>query len=220
MKAIFSAAVLAGFTFFGANSATAQAPQAAGQDTKPADARAAEFIVKPELAREQLTELANARRQRARAPCTPTTKIAVSVHGEWHGTAGADVLIPYPNITTNISNVSSVWFGQSFFVAPCGGLYFFTVSFVKDTYYNTCGGNVGTTDDVMVYLTKYVGSTPTIIHSTGAWSGEGAGRRGTGVYSVALQLNQSDIITSWVHSDGGRHRCLASYHFTGFRIAP
>jgi hypothetical protein len=221
MKAYFLPAMLAGFALtFAAIPAVGQAPQAPGQDLKPAEERARESVLKPELSREQAAELANARRARvAVGPCTWTTRSAFSVSGTWHGTAGADVLLPY---APPVTNVGGNWSGPGVFTAPCDGLFFFTVSFVKDTYYNTCGGNVGTTDDVWIYLTKFVTAGPPIIIDPpyGAWSGE-ASRRGTGAYSVVLQLGTNDQIGSWVHSDGpGFHRCLASYHFTGFLISP
>jgi hypothetical protein len=224
MKAYFLPAMLAVFALsFAAIPAVGQAPRAPGQELKPAEEREKELVLKPELSREQAAELANARANaRSAAPaalvaCGTTTRIAVSVSGSWHGTAGASVLLPYQNVVTDVSNTGSAWFGPAYFIAPCSGLYFFTVSFVKDSYYNTCGGNFGTQDDVGVYLAKFPSST---VYGPGALSGEGAGRRGTGVYSVVLQLNQSDVITSWVYSDGAVHRCLASYHFTGFLISP
>jgi hypothetical protein len=110
----------------------------------------------------------------------------------------------------------------NYYLAPCDGLYFFAVTFVRDSYYN-CGGAVGTRDDVNVYLAKYAPpyiSPPTIINSLGAWAGEANELRATGAYTVLLQLNTNDAVFSYVHSDGGPHRCLASYQLTGFRVAP
>jgi hypothetical protein len=209
MKAIFSAVLMTAVTL--------SAVPAAAQDTKPAEARDREMAVKPELPREVATQLGSARR--LRTPACTTQKVAFHASGNWHGSAGADVPLAYPSIVTNVGNAYANFFNIGIFTAPCDGQYFFTVTFVKDSYY-VCGGNVGTTDDVSIYLTKG-SATPTVIdpgHS--AWSGEGAGRRGTGVYSVVLTLLGGDQIATWVHSDGGPHRCLASYQFTGFRVTP
>jgi hypothetical protein len=180
--------------------------------------------VKPELSPEQAAQFANARTalQSQLSLCGPTDKSAFSVSGAWAGSAGPDTPLAYSNIVTNVNNSYINFFNYiGVFNVPCTGQYFFTVSFVKDSYY-ICGGNVGTTDDVVVYLAKFVGATgfTTIDPPFGAWSGEGAGRRGTGAFSVVLTLNAGDTIASFVHSDGGFHRCLASYHFTGFRVAP
>ena len=141
--------------------------------------------------------------------------IALSISGRWHRTAGQDVVLPYfvgQTAATPITNEGGAWMRPNF-IAPCDGLYLFTVEFVKDSYYFG-----GTTDDVSVYLTKTVGDGDPIYVGE-AWSGEGAGRRGTGSYSVALRLDALDSVQTWVHSDGGPMRVLAYYSFTGYRIA-
>lgn len=133
-----------------------------------------------------------------------TGPIAVSVTGSGHYSAGQDVLLAYSNTVTNMG---SAWPANFVFFAPCDGLYYFNVTFVKDAYYYG-----GTTDDVSIYLFKnayYIGQ---------AWSGEGTGYRGTGAYGVALQLQQGDYVFTTVHSDGGPMRHLVEYNFTGFLI--
>jgi hypothetical protein len=225
MKSVFSAAVLAGYTLtFAIFPAAAQTPQpqagaaASNREIRPETARAGELAMKPELSRELTTQLGSVRR--LRTPACTTQKAAFHVSGNWQGSTGADSPLVYPNIITNVGNYYANFFGLiGVFTAPCDGQYFFSVTFVKDNNY-VCGGSVGTADDVNVYLTKFVGAATTVIdpgHT--AWSGEGLGR-GTGTYSVVLSLTGGDQIGTWVHSDGGPHRCLASYQFNGFRFAP
>lgn len=226
MRRFFLPAMIAGFALTFASipavSQTPQAAQTAVPDLKRAEDRDRETTVKPEIPPGLAAQFGSARKGLKSAqsvPCAASVKSAFSVTGSWHGSAGADAPLRYASVVTNIGGNYADFFGLiGVFTAPCTGQFFFTVSFVKDSYYN-CNGNVGTQDDVMVYLTKSAGTTTTI-DPPGAWSGEGAGRRGTGVYSVVLALNGGDQIASWVHSDGGPHRCLASYHFTGFRVAP
>ena len=134
--------------------------------------------------------------------------IAVSVYGSNHVTSGQDVVLTYPNVVTN---EGGAWYGNSTFIAPCKGLYFFSINFVKDSYYNN-----GTQDDVFIYLTKN-GSSAGL--GVGAWSGEGAGRRGTGAFSIILRLKPGDWIQTWVRSDGGYKRHVMSYNFTAHRIS-
>jgi hypothetical protein len=217
MKSIFSAAIFAGFTFaFATVPAIAQTAQSA---PRSAEERDREMAVKPELSPELAARWKAAPRQRALMVACTTQKVAFHASGNWYGSAGADAPMVYPNIVTNVGTYYTNLFGLiGVFTAPCDGQYFFTVTFVKDSYYS-CGGAVGTTDDVSIYLTKGNANTP-IDSGHSAWSGEDSGRRSAGVYSVVLSLLGGDQIATWVHSDGGRHRCLASYQFTGFRVTP
>jgi hypothetical protein len=137
-------------------------------------------------------------------PAACNSPIALSVQGTGHHTAGQDVLLTYPTVVTN---VGGAWPINSTFLAPCSGLFYFNVTFVKDAYYFG-----GTQDDVLIYLMRngsWVGE---------AWSGEGGGMRSTGAYGVVLKLNQGDYVQTVVHSDGGFMRHLADYNFTGFLI--
>lgn len=196
------------------------APTPAGaQATPPRKDGAYNMQLRPEVTAEQQGEFARLKRtRRAASVCAPAQPIAVSVFGAWHGSSGADSLVPYPNVITNEGNAwlpSSAWL-PALFLAPCKGLYFFTISFVRDANYGPpqCAGGPGTEDDIVVYLTKNLG-----LPIGGAWAGEGDGKRATGTYSVVLRLNVNDLILSYVRSDGGPARCLASYNFTGFRIS-
>jgi C1q-related factor len=151
---------------------------------------------------------------RALVNCQPfPSPIAFSVSGTGHHTGGQDVVLDYSEIITN-EPTPGPWTVPNTFVAPCDGLYYFTVSFVKDAYYYG-----GTEDDVQVYL-KIMFPNGSIKNLSEAWSGEGAGRRGTGAYSVTIRLNRGSLVQTYVHSDGGLTRHLARFHFTGFRIAP
>jgi hypothetical protein len=187
---------------------------ATGQEVRPDTQRARETNFNPVLSPEQTAQLNALSNRLAACPGQfPNPTIAVSVAGQWLGTGGADTILNYPTVITNVGGAPAPWTANSVFLAPCAGYYFFTVSFVKDSYY-ACSGSVGTQDDVAVYLTR----NGQLIGPNGAWSGEGTGRRGTGAIGVAVRLNQNDAVQSWVRSDGGFHRCLAAYNFTGFRI--
>ena len=122
-----------------------------------------------------------------------------------HVSQGTEALLAYG---TTYTNLGGGWVnGGGTFSAPCTGLYTFTVSFVKDAYYNG-----GTTDDVYVYIKKNNASVGY------AWSGEGAGMRGTGTYTVALYLAQGDYVQTFAGSDGGYKRNVQLYNFTGVLV--
>jgi C1q-related factor len=100
--------------------------------------------------------------------------------------------------------------GGGTFIAPCGGLYFFSISFVKDAY-----SYGGTTNDVQVEITRNG------IGKGYAWSGAGDGNRSTGTYSVSLLLEAGDYVQTVVSSDGGgAMRHLIRYNFTGHLVKP
>ncbi len=99
--------------------------------------------------------------------------------------------------------------GGGSFIAPCTGLYSFTVSFVKDPYYYG-----GTHDDV--YVSIYHNG----VDKGRAWSGEDSvSNRNTGTYTVALFMNAGDYVQTYVESDGpGLKRHLFQFNFTGFMV--
>ncbi len=139
-------------------------------------------------------------------PCPSSGIVAFSVNGNNHVSEGAMTLVGYP---TTYTNQGGGWTpGGGTFIAPCTGLYVFTVSFVKDAYYYG-----GTTDDVLVYIMQNG------VSKGYAWSGEGAGQRGTGTHTAALFLNQGDYIQTFAHSDNyGIKRHLSKYDFTGYLV--
>lgn len=51
-----------------------------------------------------------------------------------------------------------------------------------------------------------------------AWSGEGDGRRGTGAFSVVIDLNKNDVVEVFVQSDGNPKRHVAAYTLAGFSL--
>ncbi|HYO56273.1 C1q-like domain-containing protein [Archangium sp.] len=138
--------------------------------------------------------------------CPSSGIVAFSANGTAHVSEGAMTLIGYP---TTYTNQGGGWTpGGGTFIAPCTGLYVFTVSFVKDAIYYG-----GTQDDVFVYVIQNG------VSKGYAWSGEGAGLRGTGSHTVALFLNQGDYVQTFAHSDGyGLKRHLAKYDFTGYLV--
>jgi len=148
----------------------------------------------------------------------PTAPIAFSVLGFNNISSGQDSVLAYgPSSTSGIiiTNEGPSWVAPTTFVAPCNGLYFFAISFIKDAF-----AFGGTEDDVNVYLTRTDLGNTTLAIPGSAWSGEGSGKRSTGAYSVAIRLIRGDVIRSWVHSDGNPTRHLSNFSLTGFRIAP
>ena len=224
MKNLVLAAAAASFTLLFAASSFAEGPRDARQ-------RAQELNIAPTLTPEQLAQLPRIPQARAVAgghpqPLSCTTPVAISANGTWYGTAGADVLLHYPTISPvpPYTNEGGAWISDSTLLVPqgCGGLYYLSVEFTKDSTY-ACGFGTGTTDDVTVYFRRATPSNPSpaiLGSSSGAWSGEGSGARDSASYDLVVRLNSQDQITTWVHSDGGNNRCLADYHFTGYFVRP
>lgn len=138
--------------------------------------------------------------------CPASGIVAFSVTGYNHVSSGGSTLLGY---AVTYENVGGGWApGGGTFIAPCRGLYFFSISFVKDAYYYG-----GTTTDVFVTITRNG------IDKGAAWSGAGDGSRSTGTYSVSLFLEAGDYMQTFVSSDGGgvtRH--LGRYNFTGHLV--
>ncbi|MBK8516216.1 MAG: hypothetical protein IPL55_07970 [Saprospiraceae bacterium] len=155
----------------------------------------------------------------SRCPGPFPIPIAVSVYGTTHISSGVPVWLEYPYTRTNEGSPGGLmggfgWDGSTQFAAPCDGLYHFSISFVKDSYYFQ-----GTTDDVNVYFVKLPATGASGVRYGNAWSGEGDGRRGTGTDNIILRLKEGDNITTWVYSDGGPKRHLAYYSLNIHRIA-
>jgi hypothetical protein len=110
---------------------------------------------------------------------------AISVTGK-----DAYVTKPVSKILTydiTYTRENALWDG-SVFTAHRDGLFVVTVSFVKDAYYHD-----GTQDDV--YVTVYREDVSGNRKSMGnAWSGEGTGKRGTGTYTVVVELKEGEKI--------------------------
>ena len=169
-----------------------------------------QLVMKPVMTKQQELQLKKVIAKAKEKGCKDNfpAPIAVSVYGSNHVSGGSDTLLFYSNVVTN---EGGAWNNNSAFIAPCNGLYFFSINFVKDSYYHN-----GTTDDVRIYLTKNL-STANV--GIGAWAGEGGGNRGTGAFSIILRLNGGDWIQTWAHSDGGPQRHISSYNFTAHRIS-
>ncbi len=131
--------------------------------------------------------------------------VVFSVSGQGHTSDGNPDILSYD---PPAADVGHGWVAPATFKVPVSGIYFFTLSFVKDAYYQG-----GTEDDVFVRLRK---NGTEILAS--AWSGEGSGKRGTGTVSVAIKLHKDDAIDTVADSDGGVKRYVAQYQLTGFLI--
>lgn len=154
--------------------------------------------------REAASRLETTSRTAALVSCPANGLVAFSTTGRSHTSSNNDDKLQYD---TNYTNLGSGWNGRDTFTAPCNGLYVFTVSFVKDAYYLD-----GTTDDVFVTIRRNGSSVGF------AWSGEGAGMRGTGTYTVALHLNAGDEVDTQAGSDAGFKRHIVMFNFTGFLV--
>jgi len=138
--------------------------------------------------------------------CPSTGIVAFSVTGNNHVSQGGNILLGYPITYTNLGGgwVS----GGGTFIAPCAGLYSFTVSFVKDPYYYD-----GTYDDVFIHIAHNG------VYKGYAWSGaDNVLNRNTGTYTVALFMNAGDYVQTYAGSDGGYKRHIGQFHFTGFMV--
>jgi len=129
--------------------------------------------------------------------------VVFSVAGRNHDSDGNPDLMTYepPHV-----NEGGGWNGASTFNAPEPGIYFFSISFVRDA--NTGG----TEDDVFVFLRKQGADVGF------AWCGAGSGTRSTGTYSVAIRLAKNDRIETFAGSDAGRRRVFPVYQFSGFLV--
>lgn len=140
------------------------------------------------------------------AACPSTGMVAFSVTGTGHVSQGGDTLLGYQNTYTSLGGG---WVhGGGTFIAPCTGLYSFTVSFVKDPYYYE-----GTYDDVFVHVAHNG------IYKGHAWSGTTTALgRSTGTYTVALFMHAGDYLQTFAASQNGRKRHLGQFNLTGYMV--
>jgi len=138
--------------------------------------------------------------------CPSTEIVAFTATGSEHVSQGGPLLLAYPS---TITNVGGGWVnGGGTFIAPCSGLYVFTVSFVKDPYYDS-----GTTNDVYVSIMRNGASRGS------AWAGQTTGAaRVTGTYTVSLLLDAGDNVRTYVSSEAEQRRRLGRFTFTGYLV--
>lgn len=141
----------------------------------------------------------------AGARCPESGIVAFSASGNGHVSEGGLVLLSYP--TTHTQEGGGWGSGGGTFVAPCTGLYFFNVSFVKDAYHYGASAN-----DVFVHVLKNGTAKGR------ALSGQGHVDRDTGAYSVTLFLEKGDYVQTFAASDGNLKRHLLEYNFTGHLV--
>ena len=138
--------------------------------------------------------------------CPEPGIIAFSVSGANHVSEGAATLLGY---SSTFTNEGGGWTnGGGTFAAPCAGLYFFTVSFVKDAFQYG-----GTKNDVFVYIYQNG------VVKGFAWSGQSNDTdRTVGTYSVSLVLEKGDYVQTFVSSASGVKRHLIKFDFTGHMV--
>jgi len=170
------------------------------------DARAVEPRKPLDVPNYQLVDASRGPAIHTTGTCPGTGMVAFSVTGSGHVSQGGATLLGYQ---TTYTKLGGGWVdGGGTFIAPCTGLYSFTVSFVKDSYYYD-----GTPDDVYVHV-AHNGS-----YKGFAWSGQdSAQNRNTGTYTVALFLNAGDYLQTYAASDGGRKRHIHTFNFTGHLV--
>lgn len=170
------------------------------------DARAAEPRKPVDVPNYRLVDASISSAFQTAISCPSTGIVAFSATGGGHVSQGGAILLGYQ---TTYTNLGGGWVnGGGTFIAPCTGLYSFTVSFVKDPYYYG-----GTADDVFVYVAHNG------IYKGYAWSGEDSVQnRNTGVYTVALFMTAGDYVQTYADSDSGRMRYLAQFNFTGYMV--
>lgn len=143
-------------------------------------------------------------------------------------------------IEPEINGYQPLYFNK-FFVAPCDGLYYFTISFVNNAY------PPATYDDVEIYFafsrdcgkTWTDGRPRTEGGFTGigsAWAGQHdcsskkdggpicLGNRTTGSYSVIYRLNKGEAIGTFSHADTPANgdspkRIIPYFNWSGYRIS-
>jgi hypothetical protein len=107
--------------------------------------------------------------------------------------------------------VGGGWNGTTF-TAPSAGLYYFSLGFVRDSYYQG-----GTQDDANLFL----------VHNNVdvgyAWAGESdwneaCAKRMTGAYSTLLDLQAGDVVKAATGSDGGTNRHMMNVYMNGMRL--
>jgi hypothetical protein len=142
-------------------------------------------------------------------PIDPYRMTAISVSGrKMYVTQPEAKILPY-DIVYTLKN--ALWDG-SVFTAHRNGLFVVTVSFVKDSYYHN-----GTQDDV--YMTVYKEDLSGNRTSMGfAWSGQGTGKRGTGTYTVVVELQEGEKILTMAHAAPGDKWNLELYNLTIYSL--
>lgn len=130
-------------------------------------------------------------------------QVAFSAEGKGHDSAGPPALMAYQ---TTHANAGGGWDGESEFIAPEGGFYFFTISCVRDA--STGASN----NDVRIYLRKNGADVGF------AWCGSGSGTRSTGAYNVVLSLAQNDRVETFSQADADQRRLFYIYQFSGFLV--
>ncbi len=130
-------------------------------------------------------------------------EVAFSCQSESHVSSGSDKRLSYNNTSINSGKC---WDGKRF-TAPVKGLYFFTMSYVRDAYYKG-----GTSDDIQVWI-RLNGA-----NKASAWTGQGDGKRATATCNVIFNMKKGDFVETYVTSDGGEKRYLRRCYLSGFRL--
>lgn len=147
--------------------------------------------------------------------------IAFAARGKDHFSKGPPAVVTY---NSTVTNQGGHWNGSTTFTAPQSGVYFFSVQFVKDTYYpappgHPLAGEHGTKKDVYVSLSV----TPSSVVPPGpyrAWAGKDAGGdRATGAMSTVLELPAGATVTTKASSGfPAPTRHVIQVYFSGFLI--
>lgn len=170
------------------------------------DARAAELQKTVDVPNYRVVDASTNSAFQTAISCPSTGIVAFSVTGSGHVSQGGATLLGYQ---TTYTNLGGGWVsGGGTFIAPCTGLYSFTISFNKDPF-----NQGGTPDDVYIYIAHNG------VYKGFAWSGQDEVKnRNSGAYTVALFLNAGDYIQTYTGSDAGRLRNIHVFNFTGVLV--
>ncbi len=186
-----------------AGSALAEPPDAAARGAQPDESvRIPNYdMLDPELARGSVAALTS--------NCPTSGIVAFSVTGTNHISQGGLTLLGYQ---TTYTNEGGGWTpGGATFLAPCSGLYVFTVSLVRSA------STASATTFSDVYISIYLNG----VSKGFAWAGAATDvTRTAGAYTVTLLLQQGDAVQTFVSSAGSAKRHLSKYDFTGYLVKP
>lgn len=143
--------------------------------------------------------------------------IAFSASGTNETAIGSANLLMYD---VENADTRGAWDGSTFEV-PRSGVYYFNISMVRQTPQVEGSG-----DDVYIYLTRNgnpgTGEVLGYAWAGQSWDASGSGydnTRTTGAFSIAIRLNEGDLIETYSGCDcAGSSWAISKFEFTGFYI--
>lgn len=132
---------------------------------------------------------------------------AFGAYTDSHTSQGADTDLAFD---VTLSDEVNSWNGHVF-SPPSDGTYRFSLAFEKEGY-----NDGGTDDDVSLHLRiRSLDGTSRNVNS--AWAGQGP-RRVSASMTNNIELKLGDLVSVFVHSDGGKRRHIRQIHFAGEKL--